>query len=191
MCYKKSTGTDDKASLAPSESTLVSENVDPNGQVRTDINGNPITYQHDHYTNMMSDGSFTNAGANLLSPGYTDSSLVRIPIKIGKYLAPQQDPVQKPEKKSALFSKLSSKKSGKAADEIRVVGMSRGDYLKYWAKGADGEFLPSVVEPPEGRAEWLRKQMVFDEEVRKEDAVINAKGKREHGARVLNALTTT
>ena len=33
--------------------------------------------------------------------------------------------------------------------------MSRGDYLKYWAKGEDGKFKEGVVEPPEGRAEWL------------------------------------
>ena len=35
------------------------------------------------------------------------------------------------------------------------MAMSRGDYLKYWAKGDDGKFRDGVVEPPEGRAEWL------------------------------------
>jgi len=38
---------------------------------------------------------------------------------------------------------------------MKIVAMSRGDYLKYWVKGEDGEFKDSVVEPPEGRAEWL------------------------------------
>lgn len=193
MISNQSASADDDVSLTPSETTLIPEQVDSKGEVRTDINGNPIKYQHDHWTNIMSDGSFTNAGANLLPPGYTDNSLVRIPIRIGKYLGPQstdaQNPVHKPEKKTGSFTKWSWKKSTKAEDEIRVIGMSRGDYLRYWIKGPDGEFLPSVVEPPGGRAEWLRKQMVFDEELRKEDAAINAKHKREPSASFLSAVT--
>lgn len=43
----------------------------------------------------------------------------------------------------------------KDTDDMKIVAMSRGDYLKYWVKGADGKFKDSVVEPPEGRAEWL------------------------------------
>lgn len=42
---------------------------------------------------------------------------------------------------------------------LKVVAMSRGDYLKYWAKGEDGKFSKGVVEPEEGRAEWLAKAL--------------------------------
>lgn len=45
--------------------------------------------------------------------------------------------------------------NSKDSDDMKIVAMSRGDYLKYWVKGADGKFKDSVVEPPEGRAEWL------------------------------------
>ena len=36
--------------------------------------------------------------------------------------------------------------------------MTRGEYLRYWAKGEDGKFLPSVVEPAEGRRAWIQKK---------------------------------
>lgn len=101
------------------------------------------------------------AGANLLPPAFTDKSLVRIPIKL-KDLNP--NPVQEAPKKKGFFRKSSS-----AQDEIKVVMMSRGDYLKYWAKGEDGNFLPSVEEPPEGRQRWFEKQLELNEEWKKTD----------------------
>lgn len=157
----------------------------PEPQVRTTLTGRPITYQHDNFTNMMSDGSFGDGrqGANLLPPGYTDSSLVHIPIKVGEYLnsdnsasiedsakdsADNDDPIKRaqPRRRSAL-SRLaktlsgSSDGKGKKGDdgELRIVDMSRGEYLKYWAKGEDGKFREDVVEPPGGRAEWLREKL--------------------------------
>lgn len=95
---------------------------------------------------MMGDGAagmaFGAAGANLLPPGYTDKSLVRIPIKMTDIDG--VNPVQ-PAKKKGLFRKMSS--SSASDGEIKVVMMSRGDYLKYWAKGDDGKYLPTVQEP--------------------------------------------
>lgn len=136
-------------------------------QVRTTLTGRPIKYEHDTFSNMMTDGSFGDgmSGANLLPPGYTDSSLVHIPIKVGEYLSPTRSPSigndvkREQPRKGSVWSRISHTVSGdskgKTEDGLRIVQMSRGDYLKYWAKGEDGEFREGVVEPPEGRAEWL------------------------------------
>lgn len=152
--YPKS---DDKMSTA---STLVSQ-----PEVRTSLTGRPIKYEHDNLTNMLS-GESWNVGANSLPPGYTDTSLVHIPIKIAQYLnaakiSESKNPIKREQpRKGSVFSKLTNKITGnkdeKDADEMKIVAMSRGDYLKYWAKGDDGKYRDDVVEPPEGRAEWLR-----------------------------------
>ena len=148
------------------------------GAVRTTLTGKPIEYKHDNHTNMMmaetSGFGFGSAGANLLPPGYTDSSAVRIPIKLSDVpgftpAEPYNEPV-KQEKKSSFFGKLKGGSGGKRKEsEIVVVRMSRGDYLKYWAKGEDGKFSPDVQEPPEGRAEWLRNAIELQKEWEKND----------------------
>jgi hypothetical protein len=151
------------STLVPSDSTSTSRPEEP----RTTLTGRPIKYQHDSLSNMSS-GESPYAVANTLPPGYTDNSLVQIPIKTALYLppAPQPEDVENdvkrsPPHKGSTFSRLSSKlQNGIAtktndADEMKIVAMSRGDYLRYWAKGADGKFKENVVEPPEGRAEWL------------------------------------
>ncbi|KAK5110287.1 hypothetical protein LTR62_006140 [Meristemomyces frigidus] len=136
---------------------------------RTTLTGKPIAYNHDSLSNVMtSDGGFSSAGANLLPPGYTDDSVVHIPIKMSDIQG--QHPVQpQVEKKRSLFRKLSNAVSIKqsSAEEFKVVTMRRGDYLKYWAKGEDGKFLPSVVEPLEGRRKWVERQLEFVGDVRK------------------------
>lgn len=143
-------------------STLV-----PQPEVRTTLTGRPIKYEHDNLSNLVS-GESSQVGANTLPPGYTDSSLVHIPIKTGHYLNPAStlgnDVKREQPRKGSILSKLSNKLAGhgsseKDGDEMKIVAMSRGDYLKYWAKGEDGEFRDSVVEPPEGRAEWLQNAL--------------------------------
>jgi hypothetical protein len=150
------------STLVPSDSTSTSRPEES----RTTLTGRPIKYQHDSLSNMSS-GESPYAVANTLPPGYTDNSLVHIPIKTALYLppAPQAEAVENdvkhPPHKGSAFSRFSSKlQNGIAtktndADEMKIVAMSRGDYLRYWAKGADGNFKDNVVEPPEGRAEWL------------------------------------
>ena len=151
------------STLVPSDSTSTSRPEEP----RTTLTGRPIKYQHDSLSNMSS-GESPYAVANTLPPGYTDSSLVHIPIKTALYLPPapqpedaENDVKRSPPHKGSAFSRLSSKLQNgiatktKDADEMKIVAMSRGDYLRYWAKGADGNFKDNVVEPPEGRAEWL------------------------------------
>lgn len=159
-------------------STLVPSQEPAQQQVRTTLTGRPIVYQPDNLSNLWTDSSFQ-AGANTLPPGYTDSSLVHIPIKTAQYLEPQATEQQqgyelgndviKPSqktKKGSVFSRLSGKisshgnsSSSKDSDQLKIVAMSRGDYLKYWAKGEDGKFRDDVVEPPGGRAEWLARAL--------------------------------
>ena len=162
---------DDNMSIA---STLVFSTSPPTStirpeQTRTTLTGRPLKYEHDSLSNTVSGQSF-HAVTNTLPPGYTDSSLVHIPIKTAAYLAPtaQSQPqdvendVKHPSpRKGSVLSRLSSKFQGgiasktNDADDMKIVAMSRGEYLKYWVKGEDGNFKDSVVEPPEGRAEWL------------------------------------
>jgi hypothetical protein len=155
---------DDNLSIA---STLVPSSSTSGLEERTTLTGRPLRYEHDTLSNTVSGESFL-VGANTLPPGYTDSSLVHIPIKTALHLAPatqsqevQNDAKRSPPRKGSALSRLSSKlQNGIAtktndADHVKIVAMSRGDYLKYWAKGENGEFKEGVVEPPGGRAEWL------------------------------------
>ena len=154
---------DDNMSIA---STLVPSTPPPEPQTRTTLTGRPLRYEHDSLSNTVSGESFL-VGANTLPPGYTDTSLVHIPIKTALYLAPattqpqdaENDVKRSPPRKRSALSRLSSKLSSATktddADDMKIVAMSRGDYLKYWVKGGNGEFKEGVVEPPGGRAEWL------------------------------------
>jgi hypothetical protein len=141
---------------------------------RTTLTGNPITYNHDTLSNLNSDVGCWNVGANTLPPGYTDNSLVHIPIKTGKYLhatpsAASEPPGEIKREKSGkgvwdrISKRVSGNHDGSGKDSsdggLKVVAMSRGDYLKYWAKGEDGKFKAGVVEPEEGRAEWLARAL--------------------------------
>jgi hypothetical protein len=153
------------STLVPSDSASTST---PRAEEpRTTLTGRPIKYEHDSLSNTVSGESFY-AVPNTLPPGYTDKSLVHIPIKTALYLPPatqpetvENDVKRSPPRKGSAFSRLSSKlQNGIAtnnsdADGMKIVAMSRGDYLRYWAKGADGNFKDNVVEPPEGRAKWL------------------------------------
>jgi hypothetical protein len=139
---------------------------------RTTLTGNPITYKHDNLSNMESGMGCSRVGANTLPPGYTDNSLVHIPIRTGEYLpatasgAPEPPSEIKREKPGkGVWNRISKRVSGshessKSDDGgLKVVAMSRGDYLKHWAKGEDGKFRAGVVEPEEGRAEWLARAL--------------------------------
>ncbi|KAM0717124.1 hypothetical protein Q7P37_006976 [Cladosporium fusiforme] len=168
-------------SKQPTDDTLsVATTLTPTPEVRTTLTGRPITYSHDNYTNMLTGGTLgggdARMGANLLPPGYTDNSLVHIPIRVSEYMPPSSptssapydlgnDVNWEPARKGSVWSRISKrmsgrcKKSGGKDDGLRVVEMSRGDYLKYWAKGEDGQFREDVVEPPGGRAEWLADRL--------------------------------
>ena len=159
-------------------------------EVRTTLTGNPIPTgadrKHDHHTNMMmAEGggglSMGGAGANLLPPGYTDKTMVRIPIREAD-LEPEPEPAAQeyqysdtasPEVQTSssrkgsfggMFNNLKKSISARQREResgFQMVDMTRGDYLKYWVKGKDGKFLDSVQEPPEGRREWVCYELVL------------------------------
>ncbi|KAI9665658.1 MAG: hypothetical protein M1821_003592 [Bathelium mastoideum] len=150
--------------------------------------GQPMPrYQHDHYTNVMGHGNSTNAGANLLPFRYTDASLITVPINITDLPVDDNDdttsrsdslPVPLPStavaskpviKKTGFFRRLSAGgQVDKPKKEIKAVKMTRGDYLKFWAKDTKGMYKEDVVEPPGGRREWVRKQVELNEEWERE-----------------------
>lgn len=142
--------------------------VDIKDEPRTTLTGKPIAYQHDPTASLMfANVGFTGgdnaAGANLLPHGYTDNSLVRIPIKASD-LEEYTALVKPTEKKAGVFKKLSSAFKDKSNGDFTIVAMSRGEYLDYWAKGEDGNFLPSVQTPPGGRKEWVTKQLELNKQ---------------------------
>lgn len=153
-------------------SSFDSASIGDQKETPTTLTGKPIKHQLDNLTNiMMSDGGGFGAagqtGAKLLPPGFTDKSLVHIPVKLSDI----EGSSEQPKKKTSFLRKLSHAVAGNSdgGEAIKVIMMSRGDYLKYWAKGEDGNFLPNVEEPPEGRQEWVRKQLELNEEWRKEN----------------------
>ena len=126
---------------------------------------------------MLSDGGGFASGsgsANFLPHRFTDESILTIPIPLadiegdivgggGGDEAAADGGGGAGKKKGNWFSRRmsgSQKGGGKGGKrECRSVKMTRGEYLKYWAKGEDGKYLDSVVEPEEGRREWVRKKL--------------------------------
>lgn len=164
-------------------------------KVKTTLHGKPMQTQTDATSRSMEGG--LGPGPNTSHPGFTDKSLVRIPIKVSDYLdleAEEEaakakaeetqstlsdtstlqagDPsIQRPEKEHKVLGifrsrspKPSHNRKGPGFEGFKAVLMTRGDYLRYWNKNEDGEWDAAVTEPPEGRAEWLRKQLVWQEE---------------------------
>ncbi|SMQ50095.1 unnamed protein product [Zymoseptoria tritici ST99CH_3D7] len=90
-------------------------------------------------------------------PGYMDQNgFVHIPITIAEYIDPSQ--------KLNFVDKVRSKASHKTDQKPQMFAMSQRDYVNHWAKDEDGEWLPNVTEPPEGRLAWLRTQVRVNEE---------------------------
>ncbi|KAF2717497.1 hypothetical protein K431DRAFT_288466, partial [Polychaeton citri CBS 116435] len=119
--------------------------------------------------------SFDNAFEDPELPSYEDSqsvhppsySVVRVPIKAsdlekpspsGAEAAIQRNPITTT--KTGLRGKYAR---SRPENDFRIVEMRKSDYELYWQKGPDGEYLPSIIEPPQGRREWLRKQLEMNE----------------------------
>ena len=168
----------DTMSTMSTASTLVPPSSSSSATPRTTLTGNPITYTHDPLSNLNSGTGCGNVGANTLPPGYTDASLVHIPIRTAEYLhaapstasEPPSEIKREPSGKGGVWDRIAKRVSGshesrgrqKSGDDdggLKIVVMSRGEYVKYWVKGEDGKFKAEVMEPEEGRAEWLRRAL--------------------------------
>jgi len=91
------------------------------------------------------------------SPGVLGTDgYVHIPIRLADYL---NEPGYHPSLRQKLRNKVASSEDQKP----QWVSMSRDDYIAYWAKDEDGNFLSNVRDPAQGRVEWLRHQLRLNE----------------------------
>ncbi|GAM86327.1 hypothetical protein ANO11243_043410 [Dothideomycetidae sp. 11243] len=102
-------------------------------------------------------GAAGSAGANVAPRKFTGGSVIKVPVRKADLVSSgQDDAVPQQKEKKGLFSL----KKGKKEDlGFVMVPMSSDEYKAFFAKGDDGAWLPDVVEPPGGRAEWVRKRM--------------------------------
>lgn len=77
---------------------------------------------------------------------------IHIPIRIADYLA-------SPSYKPTTIQKLRNKVAKTEDQKPRWISMSQDDYLAFWAKDDEGNFLGCVNEPAQGQVEWLRHQV--------------------------------
>jgi len=123
------------------------------------MNGKLIEYEHGKITDMMAGGGMA---GGVLPPGLDENTLVNVPVKMSdlEYVPLAPTGQESRERKTSFLRKVSSalKSPASSHKEVQIIQMTRGEYLKYWIKGEDGYFLPSVVEPPEGRKKWIRNQ---------------------------------
>lgn len=112
---------------------------------------------------MYIDGSIAGSGANTLPRKFSDDSILTIPIPVKDYDdAEEASPAaQQPQKKVSWLKRRMSAQGERTGGKggIKMVRMTRADYLKYWAKGEDGVYLEGVVAPAEGRKEWVRRHL--------------------------------
>lgn len=100
-------------------------------------------------------------GVNHLPVKFTDDSIIRVPINIDKTYSSTkegQDPESEQSHKRSFTDKLFGKKKD---DTIRVVKMTRGDYLKYWAKDDHGNYTGTE---PEEKGPELWRHILFNED---------------------------
>lgn len=117
----------------------------------------------------MVDG-FGSGTANMLPHRFTDDSMLTIPIPakdLEEAMSTQETagPVYHEEQKKSSARSWFRRKSSAQKERmggkggITMVKMTRGEYLRFWAKGEDGRYLEGVVAPAEGRREWVRRKM--------------------------------
>ena len=117
----------------------------------------------------LSSGDCYNAAPQHLPVRFTDDSILTIPIPY-KDLCPQADepdpqfnnsndngPVHtgNEKRRSSLFEKLTGgSKEKKEKEAFRMVKMTRREYLMYWAKDEEGNYIGT--EPKEKRGEFWK-----------------------------------
>lgn len=106
-------------------------------------------------------GGFSTASPNSLPNKFTDDSILTIMIPVKDYEDVDAQVIQPEQRKGSWLSRRLSAQSGRTGGKsgFKSVKMTRGEYLKYWAKGEDGKYSPEVVEPPEGRKAWVMKKL--------------------------------
>jgi hypothetical protein len=114
-----------------------------------------------------------------------DGDWVRVPINITDLERKAENSQESNEEskpagiKDKVLRRLSLDKSRRG--EIKEVVMSREDYLKYWAQDKTGQFLPTIQEPPNGRKNWLNRQIELNVEWHREEGSLRAPAKGTRG----------
>lgn len=102
-------------------------------------------------------GMFTGGGTpNLLPFRFTDDSIINVPIPLEDLEDEPEEQAPGTERRSSWMGRIGRKMAGKEKQKIRNVKMTRGEYLKYWAKDEHGNYVGT--EPEEmGKQIWREK----------------------------------
>lgn len=102
-------------------------------------------------------GLFTGSGVpNLLPFRFTDNSIINVPIPAEELEDETENPIPATERRSSWIEKVGKKLGRKEKQKIVNLKMTRGEYLKYWAKDGDGNYIGT--EPQEmGKRMWREK----------------------------------
>ncbi|KAL1643069.1 hypothetical protein SLS58_005038 [Diplodia intermedia] len=119
--------------------------------------GRPKPDFHPGISNMDC-GSFSGSGApNLLPFRLTDESIINVPIPAEDLEDPESEShPPATERRSSWITKLGRKLGNKGKQQILNVKMTRGEYLKYWAKDENGNYVGTEAEG-EGKRIWREK----------------------------------
>ncbi|KAI9780801.1 MAG: hypothetical protein M1816_002673 [Peltula sp. TS41687] len=104
--------------------------------------GRPLTKHHN--SGVANPSTFIPEAPPALPWKFTDSSMISVPIPV---LAREDGPTEEENATGGLGSKLKQAIKGKkAAPKMRVVKMTRAEYLKYWARDEQGNYIGTEPE---------------------------------------------
>lgn len=107
------------------------------------------------WSNAVYPGSFCGATPSLLPFRFTDESVIDVPIPARYLDEPGSESKPAPERRRSVVDKLLGKGKGKK-EEIIVLKMTRGEYLKYWARDDNLNYIGTEPEE-EGRRSWRER----------------------------------
>ncbi|KAI9709621.1 MAG: hypothetical protein M1812_007669 [Candelaria pacifica] len=143
------------SSLAPSEATtLVPEEND--GMQRFTATGRPMPQYSPSALASGFHGPLGGEAVQHLPMKFTDESIITVPIPIDEPSPCPETNIIKEGKKSWVSKLGDSIKGKKSQGKFRMVRMTRGEYLKYWAKDEEGRYIGTEPEGM-GRELWRNK----------------------------------
>ncbi|KAI9753452.1 MAG: hypothetical protein M1835_000991 [Candelina submexicana] len=150
----KSDTTVETASVAPSEATtLVPDQND--GMQRFTATGRPMPNYNPSALASGFYGPFGGEAVQHLPSKFTDDSIIHVPIPVDESSTSE---IQQKERKQSWVRKIGDGIRGKKTGQgkFRMVKMTRGEYLKYWAKDEEGRYIGTEPEGL-GRELWRDK----------------------------------
>lgn len=126
-------------------------------------------YESNSLVYTESTAAFMTSAASHLPMAFNDESIISVPIKFADLepLDPSNDTddslndadhtATKKGKREGWLKRLLSGSSNEASNKFVMVDMRKVDYLRYWAKDDNGNFLSGVAAPPGGRRAWVER----------------------------------